>query len=108
MGRHRRHHLLGRSRQADGDPALHREPAVKPRSNPAALQGSRSASHPELTPAVAFPLHFTSTISIAIRSGPSIIAARIVPHGWISSRNFTPSRFKRATLVSRFDVLTAQ
>ena len=52
--------------------------------------------------------YFSSTISIAIRSGPSIIAARIEPHGWISSRNFTPSRFKRATVVSRFDVLTAQ
>ena len=52
--------------------------------------------------------YLTSTISIAMRSGPSIIAARELPHGWISSRNFTPSLFKRATVWSRFAVLTAQ
>ena len=39
-------------------------------------------------------LHLISTISIAMRSGPSIIAARELPHGWISSRNFTPSRLQ--------------
>src|SRR5207237_217975 len=40
--------------------------------------------------------------------GPSIIAARELPHAWISSRNLTPSRFKRATVASRSAVLTAQ
>jgi hypothetical protein len=52
--------------------------------------------------------YLISTSSIAIRSGPSIIAARDVPHGWISSRNLTFSRFRRVTVASRSAVLSAQ
>src|SRR5205814_10323765 len=52
--------------------------------------------------------YFTSTISIAMRSGPSIIAARVVPHGCVSSRNLTPSPFRRVTVRSRSAVLSAQ
>jgi hypothetical protein len=42
------------------------------------------------------------------RGGPSIIAARELPHGWISSSIFTFSRFRRATVASRSAVLSAQ
>jgi len=41
-------------------------------------------------------------------AGPSIIAARELPHGWMSSRNLTFSRFSRATVASRLAVLSAQ
>ena len=43
VGRHGRHHLLDRSEQGDRDPADDPEPAVKPRSDPAAVQGHRPA-----------------------------------------------------------------
>src|SRR5207244_2066265 len=52
--------------------------------------------------------YFTSTSSMAMRSGPSIIAARIAPQAWISSRNFTPSVFNRPTVAVRSVVLSAQ